>query len=496
MSSKFFGYDDAEGGSEDGDLNLTALTPALATAPEVFTVQQDSLLVSSALPSRADFGQLGPELNTATLYRLHADQGASVNVDDVDRVRDTSLELRLLGYDDDDAAANTRTVSLGSTSTCTLQGLDISVPGSLTLTDIDIDAVGLVRIEAGTRGDPNGDLIFEVTGANPDSENEISATEIRLLAGSNSFTSVETNDDGSELAEIRLTGGALDLSFDPQSDLFPTALTIEQDASLDASTLIPDGFTVVPGGTYLDYVELKSRRGNLDVDINHVLNSEALFFSAGTHTVATTPDVSADISGRLTLSNPLGDLDLGHNSTAHMTDITLNAEVIELLAESANSRIHVHTDKVNVAGGTQSQPDSLLLRQDAAFDFTDISLTGQIANVLLADQFQNSVLGLSLQLESLSHDFLVNDAMAAQISSFNLTLDNQTNAVGGPHTTTLDSSLATSQRFFGLHTVTSNVFIDTPNFSTLSIQAYDAPVTLLQSSTPTGLDVLFADVVQ
>jgi len=489
-NNTFFGYDIEEAGNEDGDLDLTALDPTdtATRAPDVFTVQQDATILSSDLPDPALFSAGGPEVNDAILYRLVAEEVGSIDVDDETPVQGTSLELRLANYDQDDGVD--RTVALSSTNTYFLNGLDITVPESHVFqNDVSIDATGLVRIESGTLGLADGDLIFGGSGTS-----SIRATEIRLLAGSGSFSTLDATADGiglTGLAEISVAGAGLDLTLDDDSENYATALTITQDASLDSGALLSNGFTVIapskdPGLTdKLDVLSLESRRGNLNVDIANVTDTEALLLNSGTYSVAL-DDVETDV-GHLNLHSSAGDLELGTLSTDHLTNLELRADYVELHADGAGSRLVMDEDDVRVFGTGTSVPRSVLLSQDLAF-VTDAS------NLLQADQFGDDVLGLDYELRTATGDFTVDLAMAEQLSAFDLTLDNTT-APGGPRKITLDSSLDGAQRFFGLHAKSDLVEIDTSEFATLQTQAYEAPVVLLRSAELLGLDILFGNTV-
>ena len=184
----FFAYDTEEGGTAEGDLDITT-TPV--EAPTLFQVNQDEDIVASLLPDPALFG--ATPADGAMRYRLEAEENAGIELDVATPFTGTALELRLLDYDDTDDT--NRTIELGS-DPFVLDSLDLSTQRALDLDGVSIDAQSFVSMISGTLGESAGHMTFS-------GSNSITGSTIFLLAGADNLFNLDATGEGFQLAKVR-----------------------------------------------------------------------------------------------------------------------------------------------------------------------------------------------------------------------------------------------------------------------------------------------------
>ncbi|MEZ4216130.1 MAG: filamentous hemagglutinin N-terminal domain-containing protein [Myxococcota bacterium] len=489
-----YGHDTVEGGVDDGDLEVAA---APRFAAREITVRQDSDVTGANLPTPPTDGmamQLAPDPDErdATLLHVFAEEDAGIALDDEAKLRDLDVSIRLFDFDEDVP----RSVAFADGVAFQLHSLDLSVPGALDWSGLvlDLTATESVRIESGTSGVANGDLLF---GAG----SQITARALDLIAGLGSGATIDVA-SASDLARIDASPLAVTLRIDP-SNTDPTATTslvFDSDATVDGlgitaattgteTSLLPTLTTMAPA-TSIDTIFVRSRRGNAFVDIADVALADVLDVRAGTNSV---DGIESTEVGIARLEATMGDLDLAGD----FDRVFLQAREIELAASNAGDEILADSDDVILRGTTAATPLRVQLEQHDAFD-----LTPGHGSIVRAEQITGrggSALGLDYRLIQETGGFAVTGAVADQLAGFDLTLETrETNAALGGISIDPTADTATSPRFYGFHAKTAGgvIAIDAANFRTLADQSYEGAVRIDQDTRLSASSIRFADTVQ
>jgi filamentous hemagglutinin family protein len=454
----FAGHDVADDGADAGDFLPFSSTPGgdpqapALIGPALVILDQDATIDASTLPLATFIGE-------PAVYELRSQEG-SIDLADASRVEGTALVLRLPGVSDTDTLdpENLRRFVLGGALPYELAALDIRHNRAVLLagTDgagIDIRSTGLVDIAGATAGQTDENLAFAAGSS-------IEASSLLLQAGNNNFDpladpAVPVN------GVVELNGLRIDLTSDPEA-----FLSIVQDGSLGRQngsdpvdtafdyTLVTDDGT--PTGVGVDVLSLRSRRGDLGVDVTDIQNARTVSLSAG--------GLLTDQRSRVTLRAESGDLALDDPSVLpHLSALNLTGDEVRLVSEGPDTRVLANSDKLTLFGASFATPTSLTLEQTAPFSNAD--LVG-------SERFDApGLLGLPYTLRSPGHGFVVDTTMADQLSVFDVTLDSSTET-GPTGTTTLDASLAEAQAFAGLEVIADDIRIETSLFETLAAQTY------------------------
>lgn len=488
----FFGYDTAEGGLDEGDLDVAG-TPDVGVREIV--VRQDTDITSANLPMPSGFAP-DPDERDATLLSIFAEEDANILLDDETRVAGLDLSIRLFDFDETVA----RSVLFADGVQFDLHSLDLSVPGALDWSGraFLLNAVESVRIESGTSGEKvngvDGDLLF---GAG----SQITARAVDLIAGAGELVGVDV-DSANDLARIDASNLAVTLRVHPSNtDPAPrTSFVFDSDATVDELGITPT--TTMTETSFLPMlaelnagidstVFVRARRGNAFLDVADVAFADALDVRAGSSAIT---GIENSEGGIARIEAVAGDLDL----IGGFDTVFVQAREVELAAANriiASSNVDSERAAVAFRGTIAATPSRMTLEQGAAFD-----LSAGNDNVVRADQIAlpgpaTSAFGLDYRLIQHTGSFTVTDVVADQLAGFDLTLD----ARAGNVTIDASADTTTSPRFFGFHAKTATgqtIGIDAANFRTLAGQSYEGDVRILRDARLSGSQVLFGGTLQ